>query len=79
MPLFSRGYLLCWRAVSENSGFGKIMGDPKGASGANPAYSATAKPSGISFEISPLEKAHGLILKVGGMAYGFWQCHYFRT
>jgi hypothetical protein len=39
------------------------MGDSKGFSGANPEFSATAKAGGISFEISPFEKAHGLTLK----------------
>jgi hypothetical protein len=39
------------------------MGDSKELSGANPKFSATAKPRGIFFEISPFEKAHGLTLK----------------
>jgi hypothetical protein len=68
MPLFSRGYLLWQRAVAKNSGFGKIMGDSQGVSGANPEFSATAKHSGISSEISPLEKAHGLTLSIKEVA-----------
>ena len=49
-------------------GFGKIMGDSQGVSGANPEFSATAEQSGISSEISPFERAHGLILNIREMA-----------
>jgi hypothetical protein len=66
--LFSRGYLLRPREVAENSGFKKSMGDSQGVCGANPEFSATAKPGGISFEISPFEKAHGLILNMRDVA-----------
>jgi hypothetical protein len=62
--LFSRGYLLRQKEVAENSGFKKSMGDSQGVCGANPEFSATAKPGGISFEISSFEKARGLILNI---------------
>jgi hypothetical protein len=60
ITLSSRGYLLWQRAVAGNSRFNESVGDSQGRSGANPEFPATAKPGGISFEISPFEKAHGL-------------------
>jgi hypothetical protein len=54
--------------VAKNSGFDKIMGDSQGVSGANPEFSATAKPGEISFEISPLKKAHALTLNLREVA-----------
>jgi hypothetical protein len=50
------------------------MGDSQRTSGANPEFSATAKPRGICFEISPFEEAHGLNLNIGEVAYGFCPC-----
>jgi hypothetical protein len=68
ITLFSREYLLRQREAAKNSGFNKSMGDSIGVCGANPEFLATAKPGGILFEISPFEKAHGLILNITKVA-----------
>jgi hypothetical protein len=56
MPLFSRGYLFGYWAVTGNSGFDMFMGHSQVFPGVNPEFPATARSGGIFCEISPFEK-----------------------